>query len=71
MRRARIVSHPRQIAMFLAREMTGLSFPRIGQHFACDHTTIIHAVRRLTRLDARTIRRLRRGSRRLSRAAGS
>jgi Bacterial dnaA protein helix-turn-helix len=45
--RARIVSHPRQIAMFLAREMTGLSLPRIGRHFARDHTTILHAVRRI------------------------
>ncbi len=50
MRRARAVARPRQIAMFLAREMTGLSLPRLGTHFARDHTTILHAVRRITRL---------------------
>ena len=38
--------------MFLAREMTGLSLPRLGTHFARDHTTILHAVRRITRLMA-------------------
>ena len=44
------MARPRQIAMFLAREMTGLSLPRLGTHFARDHTTILHAVRRITRL---------------------
>ncbi|MEP6830024.1 MAG: helix-turn-helix domain-containing protein [Rhizomicrobium sp.] len=50
--RARAVARPRQIAMFLAREMTGHSLPRIGTHFARDHTTVLHAVRRIRRLAA-------------------
>jgi chromosomal replication initiator protein len=50
--RARIVSRPRQIAMFLAREMTGLSLPRIGRHFGRDHTTILYAARKIARLVA-------------------
>jgi chromosomal replication initiator protein len=50
--RARIVSRPRQIAMFLAREMTGLSLPRIGRYFARDHTTILYAARKIARLMA-------------------
>ena len=48
--RARVVARPRQIAMFLAREMTGQSLPRIGAHFCRDHTTVLHAVRRISRL---------------------
>jgi chromosomal replication initiator protein len=42
---ARIVSRPRQIAMYLARELTGASYPRLGQHFARDHTSILYAYR--------------------------
>ncbi|HOE56979.1 MAG TPA: chromosomal replication initiator protein DnaA [Bacillota bacterium] len=34
---------PRQIAMYLCRELTDLSLPRIGEEFDRDHTTIIHA----------------------------
>jgi chromosomal replication initiator protein len=45
-RRARSVARPRQIAMYLARELTGYSLPRIGRHFGYrDHTTVIHACR--------------------------
>jgi chromosomal replication initiator protein len=42
---ARVVSRPRQIAMYLARELTGASYPRLGQHFARDHTSILYAWR--------------------------
>ncbi len=48
--RRREVARPRQIAMYLAREMTGQSLPRIGAHFCRDHTTVLHAMRRITRL---------------------
>ena len=43
-RRSRNVVYPRHVAMFLCREMTGLSFPEIGEQFGGrDHTTILHA----------------------------
>ena len=50
--RQRAVARPRQIAMFLARELTGQSLPRIGMHFARDHTTVLYATRRIARLIA-------------------
>lgn len=41
------ISWPRQIAMYLARELTGESLPAIGRHFGGrDHTTVLHAWRR-------------------------
>lgn len=50
-RRARAVSRPRQIAMFLAKELTVKSLPDIGNLFGGrDHTTVIHAVRTVARL---------------------
>ncbi len=43
-KRMRIISYPRQIAMYLCRELTNLSLPKIGQEFGGrDHTTVIHA----------------------------
>jgi len=43
-KRTREIAHPRQIAMFLAREMTDLSLPVIGNSFGGrDHTTVMHA----------------------------
>lgn len=42
-KRNKSVVHPRQIAMYLCREMTDLSLPRIGEEFGRDHTTIMHA----------------------------
>lgn len=43
-KRTRDLSHPRQIAMYLCRELTEMSLPRIGEEFGGrDHTTVIHA----------------------------
>ncbi|SHJ39754.1 chromosomal replication initiator protein DnaA [Geosporobacter subterraneus DSM 17957] len=43
-RRTRSISYPRQIAMYLCRELTDLSLPKIGDEFGGrDHTTVIHA----------------------------
>ncbi|MFN7170767.1 MAG: chromosomal replication initiator protein DnaA, partial [Candidatus Omnitrophota bacterium] len=43
-RRNQAVVFPRQIAMYLGRELTGLSFPDIGMYFGGkDHTTVLHA----------------------------
>jgi len=47
-RRTKTLVHPRQIAMFLSRELTDSSFPEIGREFGGkDHTTIIHACRQI------------------------
>jgi chromosomal replication initiator protein len=44
------IAWPRQIAMYLARELTGESLPAIGRHFGGrDHTTVLHAWRRTTK----------------------
>jgi chromosomal replication initiator protein len=43
-KRTRTIAYPRQIAMYLARELTDLSLPKIGEEFGGrDHTTVIHA----------------------------
>ena len=44
-RRQRWIARPRQIAMYLTRELTGHSLPRIGREFRRDHTTILHGIR--------------------------
>jgi chromosomal replication initiator protein len=48
------ISWPRQLAMYLARELTGESLPAIGRHFGGrDHTTVMHACRRTSaRIDS-------------------
>lgn len=48
--RVRTIARPRQIALFLARELTGCSFPKIGQYFHRDHCTVILAKKRITAL---------------------
>ncbi|MCG8540980.1 MAG: chromosomal replication initiator protein DnaA [Clostridia bacterium] len=43
-RRVRSITYPRQVAMYLCRELTDLSLPKIGEDFGGrDHTTVIHA----------------------------
>ena len=50
-RRARAIARPRQIAMYLAKRLTTRSLPEIGRKFGGrDHSTVIHAVRRIEEL---------------------
>jgi len=50
-RRARAVARPRQVAMYLAKQLTSRSLPEIGRRFGNrDHTTVMHAVQRVTEL---------------------
>jgi chromosomal replication initiator protein len=43
-KRTKAVAYPRQVAMYLARELTDFSLPKIGENFGGrDHTTVIHA----------------------------
>ncbi len=51
-RRARAVARPRQIAMYLCKQLTLRSLPEIGRKFERDHTTVIHAVRKIEELMA-------------------
>jgi len=52
-RRARSVARPRQIAMYLAKQLTSRSLPEIGRKFGGrDHTTVIHAVRKVEEIKA-------------------
>ena len=49
-RRSKMLVHPRQIAMYLCRELTDSSYPEIGRQFGGkDHTTIIHACKQVTK----------------------
>ena len=49
-RRSKTLVHPRQIAMYLCRELTDSSYPEIGRQFGGkDHTTIIHACKQVTK----------------------
>ncbi|MEM8799781.1 MAG: chromosomal replication initiator protein DnaA [Pseudomonadota bacterium] len=48
-RRARSVSQPRQVAMYLAKRLTTRSLPEIGRKFGNrDHTTIMHGIKKIT-----------------------
>ena len=50
-RRSRQIARPRQIAMYLAKNLTSMSYPEIGKRFGNrDHTTIMHAVRKIEEL---------------------
>ena len=41
------ISEPRQVAMYLVRQLTNLSLPEIGKEFAKDHTTVLYAIRKV------------------------
>ncbi|TFD96562.1 MULTISPECIES: chromosomal replication initiator protein DnaA [Jeotgalibacillus] len=50
-KRTKTVAFPRQIAMYLSREMTDFSLPKIGEEFGGrDHTTVIHAHEKISKL---------------------
>ena len=50
-RRSRPLARPRQVAMYLSKKLTTRSLPEIGRRFANrDHTTVIHAVKTITKL---------------------
>jgi chromosomal replication initiator protein len=47
-KRSKIVAYPRQIAMYLSRELTSHSLPEIGERFGGrDHTTVLHAFEKI------------------------
>jgi len=50
-KRTRAIARPRQVAMFLAKELTPSSLPSIGEAFGGrDHTTVLHACRTIAEL---------------------
>ncbi|MBA3813179.1 MAG: chromosomal replication initiator protein DnaA [Alphaproteobacteria bacterium] len=50
-RRARTVARPRQVAMYLSKQLTPRSLPEIGRKFGGrDHTTVLHAVKKIEEL---------------------
>jgi len=52
-RRTRAVARPRHVAMYLAKQLTTRSYPDIGRRFGGrDHTTVLHAVKRIEELKA-------------------
>lgn len=55
-RRSRSLARPRQIAMALARELTNHSLPEIGTAFEKDHTTVLHADRKVRELRETDVR---------------
>ena len=56
-KRTQNIAFPRQIAMYLCRELADLSYPRIGELFGGrDHTTVIHAYEKISNLRAENIK---------------
>jgi chromosomal replication initiator protein len=51
-RRTRMLARPRQVAMALAKDLTQHSLPEIGEAFGKDHTTVLHACRKVLELRA-------------------
>ena len=52
-RRVRTIARPRQVAMFLSKQLTSRSLPEIGRRFGGrDHTTVMHGVKRIEELRA-------------------
>jgi chromosomal replication initiator protein len=52
-RRSRSITRPRQLAMYIAKELTKNSLPEIGESFGGrDHTTVIHACKKIAELKA-------------------
>jgi chromosomal replication initiator protein len=50
-KRTKSVAYPRQVAMYLSRELTDFSLPKIGEEFGGrDHTTVIHAHEKISKL---------------------
>jgi chromosomal replication initiator protein len=50
-KRSQNIVYPRQVAMYLSRELTDSSLPKIGREFGGrDHTTVIHATSKIARL---------------------
>ena len=61
-RRTANVVRPRQVAMYLAKTLTLRSLPEIGRRFGGrDHTTVLHAVRKIEALVGQGYRAVRRG----------
>jgi len=53
-KRTRAIAFPRQVAMYLARELTGFSLPKLGEEFGGrDHTTVLHACNKIATEAAR------------------
>jgi chromosomal replication initiator protein len=53
-KRTRVIARPRQVAMWLCKEVTQFSYPMIGEAFGGrDHTTVIHAVKNIEELRAK------------------
>ena len=50
-KRVRTIARPRQVAMFLSKQLTSRSLPEIGRRFGGrDHTTIMHGIRKIEEL---------------------